>query len=302
MSSLHSASPVVWAKRRPPWGVRRADGAGSDHIGLSGTARNGVLRAYLLIAVLTIAVVTVHIFTRLSDIVRYGDPAAPWEVITWETTSALSLLATCGIALLALGVAPPGEKPWWKLFGVHLVASLLFSLTHVVLMAAARAAFYAAIGLRYRMAASEWVYEYRKDALTYLALAAAFWVCTRRGASATFTPAPSPTITFDIIDGPRLVRVPIGEILAIHAAGNYVEFLLLDGRRPLMRAALREMEQQLVPKGFVRTHRSWIANAARVRGIASTGAGDFDISLEGDLTVPLSRRFRDGLMELRRAQ
>ena len=36
---------------------------------------------------------------------------------------------------------------------------------------------------------------------------------------------------FDIIDGARTHRVPLGAILSLRAAGNYVELQLVDGAR-----------------------------------------------------------------------
>jgi DNA-binding LytR/AlgR family response regulator len=91
----------------------------------------------------------------------------------------------------------------------------------------------------------------------------------------------------------------VGEILAARGAGNYVEFALEDGRRPLMRAALSAVETQLAPHGFVRTHRSWLVNAARVRALTAAGSGDFRLDLGGGLTAPLSRRYPAALSRLR---
>ncbi|HUO12921.1 MAG TPA: LytTR family DNA-binding domain-containing protein, partial [Caulobacteraceae bacterium] len=108
----------------------------------------------------------------------------------------------------------------------------------------------------------------------------------------------SPT-SFDIRDGPALLRVPTAEILAVRAAGNYVEFLLDDGRRPLMRASLQQIEAGLAPAGLVRTHRSWIVNHRRVRALVPAGSGDFRLDLGGGVSAPLSRRFPGALEQLR---
>ena len=93
--------------------------------------------------------------------------------------------------------------------------------------------------------------------------------------------------------------MPVGEILAAKAAGNYVEFALDDGRRPLMRASMAQIEAALSPHGFLRTHRSWLVNPARVRGLSATGSGDFRIDLGGGLTAPSSRRYPDAVRRLR---
>jgi DNA-binding LytR/AlgR family response regulator len=77
-----------------------------------------------------------------------------------------------------------------------------------------------------------------------------------------------------------------------------VEFLLSDGRRPLMRGSLGGVEAELTPSGFVRTHRSWLVNSARVTGLRPEGSGDYVVEL-GAMEVPLSRRWREALDVLR---
>ena len=107
-------------------------------------------------------------------------------------------------------------------------------------------------------------------------------------------------VSFDIRDGARLIRAPLGDILAVASAGNYVEFILADGRRPLMRATLAAVEVELERCGFVRTHRSWLVNAARMSGLRPEGSGDWTVEL-GALEAPLSRRYSEALERLRAA-
>jgi DNA-binding LytR/AlgR family response regulator len=104
--------------------------------------------------------------------------------------------------------------------------------------------------------------------------------------------------TFDIRDGARLTRVKLEDILAVTSAGNYVEFVLADGRRLLMRVPLRSLEQELGGRGFVRTHRSWLVNGGKVTGLKPDGSGDYTVEL-GAQAVPLSRRFPEALAKLR---
>jgi DNA-binding LytR/AlgR family response regulator len=87
-------------------------------------------------------------------------------------------------------------------------------------------------------------------------------------------------------------------ILAVRSAGNYVEFILTDDRRPLMRSSLAAIQQALATHGFVRTHKSWLVNEARVAGLRPEGSGDYTIEL-GALEAPLSRRFPEALAALR---
>jgi DNA-binding LytR/AlgR family response regulator len=59
-----------------------------------------------------------------------------------------------------------------------------------------------------------------------------------------------------------------------------------------MRATMAAMEQALAGHGFVRTHRAWLVNRARVEGLAPAGSGDVAISLSGGVEALLSRRYR----------
>jgi DNA-binding LytR/AlgR family response regulator len=85
----------------------------------------------------------------------------------------------------------------------------------------------------------------------------------------------------------------------VTSAGNYVEFVLADGRRLLMRSPLSALEEELQPRGFLRTHRSWIVNASRMTALKPEGSGDYTVELEG-VHAPLSRRFPEALAKLRR--
>ena len=110
---------------------------------------------------------------------------------------------------------------------------------------------------------------------------------------------PASKATYDIRDGAKLTRVRLDQILVVAAAGNYVEFTLADGRSLLMRSPLAAVERELGPRGFVRTHRSRLVNAARVTALKPDGSGDYIVEL-GSLTAPLSRRLPAALARLRK--
>ena len=149
---------------------------------------------------------------------------------------------------------------------------------------------------RWRDFLPQYFYELSKDSAGYLLFYGCCALVDHR-----LRPAPSleaPGETFDIKDGANLTRVRLGEILAVTAAANYVEFVLCDQRRVLMRSTLAAIEEELGPRGFVRTHRSWLVNSGHVTALRSEGSGDYRIELP-QLTVPLSRRFPAALAELR---
>jgi DNA-binding LytR/AlgR family response regulator len=58
------------------------------------------------------------------------------------------------------------------------------------------------------------------------------------------------------------------------------------------------VEQELAPRGFVRTHRSWLVNVGKVTTLKPEGSGDYTVEL-GKQSVPVSRRFPDALAKLR---
>lgn len=191
--------------------------------------------------------------------------------------------------------------PVWRVSVVHLLAFAVFAAFHIGGAVALRSlVFPIALGSSYDFGPwlAEVPYEMAKDVLGYTvaALAMAFLLRWRRDNPVM---APKAAATgFDIVDGPRLVRTQLNDILAVRSAGNYAEFLLSDGRRPLMRTSLGGLQGRLEPQGFVRTHRSWLVNAARVTGLRPEGSGDYAVEL-GTVEAPLSRRFREALSALR---
>jgi hypothetical protein len=263
----------------------------------NGERRRSVLNAYLVIAGLVLLVTTFNIFTALHDAAEHGENLPAWEPACWEYTSAVATLLTCGIIYAAVRIATPGKTSWLRLVGVHIVASVVFSSLHVVLMNAMRVAIYAAVGRHYPFGEAGFLYEYRKDLIGYVLMAAIFWYFTARDQVAERPPA-NGRRTVDIRDGKRLLRVPVDEVIALRAAGNYVEFLLADGRKPLARKSLAEAHRDLGEDAFVRTHRSWAVNASQVRELRSVGGGDHELELAGGIEAPLSRRFPDALTRL----
>lgn len=251
-------------------------------------------RALPLFAVTVIALNTVNTFTEIQD-----RPDQPWVyAAVAQATSGLTAIAGIWIAWLAYRIAPPDGRPVWRTLVVHAAGLLAFSAFHVVGFYLLRRAVFALLDLPYDYdLADRFIYELRKDAIGYLIGTAAFWAMTRIYAQAP-PPAPAGPATYDIRDGGRLTRARLEEILAVRSAGNYVEFMLADGRKPLMRSSLAAVEAELVPAGFVRTHRSWLVNTARVTGLTPEKSGDYAVAL-GELEAPLSRRFPEALARLR---
>lgn len=264
--------------------------------------RTDVRAAYAVATPLLLAVCLVNISTLLHDLPRL----APWRPVTWEITSLIAVLAALWIVFRAQVLAPLPTQHWSRALAVHLLAATAFSAAHCVIMWTLRRLVYTAVGAPYgwTVPASQLLYEYRKDLVSYLVLGGLFW-CVARLRAAPVHAAPGPTwqapATLDIRDGAKLVRAPIADIVAAEAAGNYVTILLSDGRRPLMRTTLTALEATLAPHGFLRVHRGWLVHPAQVRIVEPTGTGDYRLTLSGGTTTPLSRRYPDAVRALRSA-
>jgi hypothetical protein len=264
---------------------------------MSGAERSGVVGASLIGLAIAGAICVFNVLTRAHD--RPTDGILLPIVLEGSSylTTMIALAAPATVAVW-LGRARP---PSWRVALAVASGLVVYFVVHVGGFSVLRVlALPLLLKDRYRPGspARELPYEFAKDLVTYvLALVMTGVVLRWRAAGQTAPPA-GPT-SFDIRDGARLVRAPLGEILAIRSAGNYVEFLLSDGRRPLMRTPLGAVEQELASQGFVRTHRSWLINTALVTGLRPEGSGDYAVEL-GDVEVPLSRRFPNALATLRR--
>jgi hypothetical protein len=289
-----------WDERPPARDEAPEPTANGVAAGTSGERLRIPMAAYAGVALFILAATTINALSDLHDI---GPRVAAWKPFAWEYSSGvfdLALLPAIGWLAAHQSFAPGGRL---RSAFVHVLGTVAYCLIHVGGFVLVRKFVYASFGERYAFGSfGELIYEYRKDALFYCAFVAVFLMSARLGARAEpADPSTEAPPTFDIRDGTKLIRTPVAEILSARSAGNYVEFHLADGRRPLTRATLASVEAALAPRGFVRTHRSWLVNAERIRALEPEGSGDWRIELEGGAEAPLSRRFPAALETLRGA-
>ena len=277
---------------------RKAGGMSGALYGTSGD----LLRGYCVVLPLILLATVVNALSAIYDFHRGGHDIPLWEPWLWEGSSAVAITIAALIVHGASLAAPPARTGWARLLLVNGLATLPFSAIHTGGMFGLRWLVYSAVGVPHVFAASDILYEYRKDLMAYAIIYGAFRI-TSRAAQPAALPAPrqqaSMELLIEINDGARTHRVPLGAILSLRAAGNYVEFQLAGGDRPLMRTSLQDMQDRLAPHGFLRTHRSWIVNPGRVRQLKAVGSGDFLLTLENGDEAPLSRRFPEALARLR---
>jgi LytTr DNA-binding domain len=270
-------------------------GMSGDALGTSGTLRRTFLHALAAAGVIVAVINALNVITDTHEIAGAG-LAGP---IIWEGSSWVSLMIFFWIPWVGYRIAPPFIRPRWKLL-IHVPGAFLFSYAHVWGFIALRKLAYWLAGAHYDFGHfwPNFTYEMRKDVLGYAMFIAGFTVIERLLRQQQLIDTPGQTLTFDIRDGAKLNRVRLEEVLAVASAGNYVEFVLRDGRKLMMRSPLSALEGELGSRGFLRTHRSWLVNRSAMTALKPEGSGDYTVEL-GALKAPLSRRFPEALAKLR---
>ena len=114
------------------------------------------------------------------------------------------------------------------------------------------------------------------------------------GESITTNPYPD---ILAIKDGSEVTRVAVNDIQWIDAAGDYMCVHATD-QTHIMRRTMKELENDLDPKKFVRTHRSAIVNIKFVQKMVSHISGEYHLILNNGTELKVSRSHRDRVKEM----
>ncbi|MGH8283943.1 MAG: LytTR family DNA-binding domain-containing protein [Gammaproteobacteria bacterium] len=251
---------------------------------------------------------TVNIFTTLANKASDGRVLSPWEPAVWEYSSALLILVLIPFIAWFNNHVHIGARTWKWAMPLHLLATVPFSIIHVSGMVGLRKLAYHAAGLHYDFGAPlvNWIYEYRKDFLSYWVILAALyafriyrlWLESR--SSPAMPTAPTAHGGIERLVVKKLNREFIlntAEIDRIEADGNYVKLYVRDASYPL-RESLASLEKKLDAHRFARVHRGHIVNIDRIREIQPWDSGDYRILLKDGSFVNFSRRYRSRLPQL----
>ena len=232
---------------------------------------------------------------------------ALWEPITWELSSALSVLLILPLMFFWFSRFPLKLENASRQIFLHIIATLVFSGIHVGLMVMMREGIYNFMQGNYNFGnvPSEFFYEYRKDAWGYVFWLLSFtvyhFVYSRLKGEATFIDEEDNSAGVTVQDAPEhfLVKkldkefiVKVEDIEWLEAAGNYVN-LHAKGRIYPLRATLSSLIPRLESKGFSRVHRSYGINHSSVDSMQALPSGDAEICLHNKQLIPLSRRYKD---------
>ncbi|MFH2001136.1 MAG: LytTR family DNA-binding domain-containing protein [Planctomycetota bacterium] len=90
------------------------------------------------------------------------------------------------------------------------------------------------------------------------------------------------------------------EVMWIEASDNYIRFHL-NSKKYLVRETMKQIEERLDPRRFVRIHRSYIVNMDQVREVRpAAGGSDNCVILRDDTQLPVGRTYRDRVFDLLR--
>lgn len=109
---------------------------------------------------------------------------------------------------------------------------------------------------------------------------------------------PARPLTLLVSRGSHECLVRVADVSGFSAAGNYVE-VFAKGQVYLMRATMKQVEEQLPDEEFVRIHRSHIVRVTQVERIKGQASGNGTVHLRCGRELPISKRYRSQLQQYR---
>lgn len=256
-------------------------------------------------AVLFAVSIVTRTYVGVSDEARRGHVVTWGRVLIDEITSHLVVVALLFVLYWLHRRWPLSER---RNLVIHVAAVVPFSLLHTGGMAALRLIWFNAIaGVSYSfpLTVDRLQYEFAKDLVTYLMLTTGVVALNYLLRKAPPAPAPEQmTVAAPAAASPPTperfavrkrggseVMVEVADIDWIEASGNYA-ILHVGGDTFEIRSSLSKLEGELDPKRFVRVHKSYVVNIARVAEVTPWVSGDWRIRLQDGAEVNLSRRYR----------
>lgn len=253
------------------------------------------LLAFLVFLILVILQSATNVYSRITDLQDAGRSVEPWRIAVDEASSAVAWFICLAVIWKLVRIIRPPRVSWPFAVILHLLATVPISLMHVGLMVAFREAAHAIYGSAYQFS-TDWpaslLYEYRKDVLTYILLAA-FSAAVQWFTRPIAAPDQPVARIVEVTDGAVTHRVAAEDIDWVESAGNYVT-LHLGSRELLHRTTLAALEASL-GQNFLRIHRSRLVRREPIASVETHQSGDFTVTLTDGTELRGSRRFRSNI-------
>lgn len=101
-----------------------------------------------------------------------------------------------------------------------------------------------------------------------------------------------------IKDSGEVSRVPVNSILWIDAAGDYMCVHTENDGTHILRKTMKQLEEILDPKIFVRSHRSSIVNINFIQKFCSQLNGEYYLVMKNGKELKVSRSYKDKVKQL----
>lgn len=250
-----------------------------------------------------------NVVVVLMDARRDGQVLPAWQASLWEGSSAVASLLLLPLLLQLCSRWPLHTDNWTRRLPGYVVASVAWSVLHVLGMVLLRKLGYALAGDSYGV--DGWLhrfgYEYLKDVRTFALIVTVDhgyrWFWRRLQGEARLLDPPDDEPAPQAADRPErfLVRklgreflIAADHIEWLQAAGNYVNLRVRGHDYPL-RSTMAGIESRLDPHRFIRIHRSYMVNLDQVVSIEPLDTGDARVHLTDRTILPCSRSHRDAL-------
>lgn len=254
-------------------------------------------------AVLLIISVFAHAYVEALNEARRGMTGIFDRALAIEVSSHIVVAALIPVLYWMHRRWPVSGRP--RNIAIHVLGLVPFSLVHTIGMAALRLLWFSGIlgeAYSFPITFDRLAYEFAKDIINYGMLSAAV-MALRHVFAHVPTPVPEPSTPppspqpeslperFAVRKRGKEIMVEVADIEWIEAAGNYA-VLHVGGETLEIRSSLTKLEGELDPKRFVRVHKSYVVNVARIAEVTPWVSGDWRIRLQDGAEVNLSRRYR----------
>lgn len=244
--------------------------------------------------------------SRSEDFQRVGIEIAYWEPYSWAFSSFILTFVLILYIVKAQAIHPLSYGLFKKHFLYHIGHSIVFSLFHIVGMVMVRKLVYFINDKTYDFGywPSEMLYEYRKDILSYFFILSVIYVyqmiVKQLEGDASIVPEhnnkSSQTDKLLIKKKGKEFIINLNNVSSIESGGNYI-YIHYNNEVYPMRSTMNKMIKRLDHNQFMRVHRSYIVNLDFIKEIISPENQVFKIIMNNNSTIPLSRKYRNHLIE-----